>query len=360
MDIVATSAPNRTVYSSCVNAVLQAAMELGADSEEILAQVGIKPDYLFDPDKRHPLEKLIALYELAERTTTSPDIGIYAGRVDYINRINMQLYVQMVCKTFEDFLRRAPSPLRYEGDIGDYVGHRTADYVGIQWVPLDGTDNACRYLTDQMLTLAVMSIGSLSVRPIEIIETHFTYPRPANTALLQAVFGSELRFDMPVSCVRYPLKNLDRPLTQIYSSWVRPICQSVMHLFSDRYRDDQLLTRLHQILLQQLPAGDISIDSVAEALNLSRRTLQRRLAERGCVFQELLQSVRIDLSHHYLSDQQLSVTDVAMLLGYSDHASFSSAFKSWRGLSPKDYRSGIPQTLQQAGASLNDRTIPHG
>jgi len=99
-----------------------------------------------------------------------------------------------------------------------------------------------------------------------------------------------------------------------------------------------LLSNLKQSIVQYLPEGEVTIDKLASKLNISRRTLQRRLSDRDTNFLSILQEVRSKVALRYLSDSRLSITEIAFLLGYADQGSFSSAFKSWHGVSPRDYR----------------------
>ena len=66
--------------------------------------------------------------------------------------------------------------------------------------------------------------------------------------------------------------------------------------------------------------------------------MQRRLSERGTQFSQILQDVRLHLAERYLSDKRLTIAEIAFLLGYADQGSFSSAFKSWHGVSPSEFR----------------------
>ena len=91
-------------------------------------------------------------------------------------------------------------------------------------------------------------------------------------------------------------------------------------------------------MLRALPTDELSIDTLAKGLGVSRRTLQRRLTERGTHYMEVLADLRSDLSIRYLADERLGITEIAFMLGYSDQASFSTAFKSWHGMSPSDFR----------------------
>ena len=108
--------------------------------------------------------------------------------------------------------------------------------------------------------------------------------------------------------------------------------------FEDDDPSDQLLSNLKQSIAQYLPEGEVTIDKLAGKLNISRRTLQRRLSDRDTNFLNILQEVRSKVALRYLSDSSLGITEIAFLLGYADQGSFSSAFKSWHGVSPRDYR----------------------
>ena len=78
---------------------------------------------------------------------------------------------------------------------------------------------------------------------------------------------------------------------------------------------------------------------MAKALRMSRRTLQRKLADADLSYQRLVDDTRRDLALRYLDDPQTSVTDVTFLLGFSGQSAFTRAFKRWIGVSPSAYRS---------------------
>lgn len=104
-----------------------------------------------------------------------------------------------------------------------------------------------------------------------------------------------------------------------------------------------------QVTLDALvPQGHTDIGSLARVVGLSVRTLQRRLAEQGRSFRELLARSRIVLARRRLLDPSLRVIDVAFDAGYSDPAHFSCAFRRWTGQSPVAYRTAQATALAQA------------
>lgn len=78
---------------------------------------------------------------------------------------------------------------------------------------------------------------------------------------------------------------------------------------------------------------------LANSMNISVSTLQRRLDEEGTSFQEILEETRKRLAKMYLTEKNLSSTDVAYLLGYKSHSQFFKVFKTWFGVTPKNYQS---------------------
>ncbi|MDX1516030.1 MAG: helix-turn-helix transcriptional regulator [Woeseiaceae bacterium] len=92
------------------------------------------------------------------------------------------------------------------------------------------------------------------------------------------------------------------------------------------------------MLADLMARGEANADAACRALKLSRRTLQRRLKAERTSFQKVLKEVRRELSVRYLRDGRLKALEVAMLLGYSNFSSFTTAFKSWYNMPPAAYR----------------------
>ncbi len=94
------------------------------------------------------------------------------------------------------------------------------------------------------------------------------------------------------------------------------------------------------MLMPVLHTGDISMDSIAEKMAVSRQTLFRRLKAEDATFEKVLDELRHRLALHYLGGRKASVNETAYLVGFSDPAAFSRAFKRWTGKSPSEMRGG--------------------
>lgn len=97
-------------------------------------------------------------------------------------------------------------------------------------------------------------------------------------------------------------------------------------------------SRVVEVLQKRIGHAPLSIGHVAEDLNLSKRTLQRRLQQQDISFAELRDQVRFHYSIDYLIKQHLSIDSISASLDFSDRTSFTNAFKRWTGLSPSTFR----------------------
>nr|MDQ3744920.1 AraC family transcriptional regulator [Acidobacteriota bacterium] len=96
--------------------------------------------------------------------------------------------------------------------------------------------------------------------------------------------------------------------------------------------------RVESLLLPVLHTGEASMDMIARKLGISRQTLFRKLKAEGVTFEQVLDGLRHQMALHYLNGKKVSVNETAYLVGFSDPASFSRAFKRWTGASPRTMR----------------------
>ena len=330
--------PSWSLYSPFVSSIVQAGEHLGAPMDGLLVKVGIDKHLLKDTSQRFAVSQVFRLYDLVADACDTPDLGLYLGRIGYIEGLNLQLYMSTVCGTFREYLNLMPSLLRTTGDIGEVLMQADKQFLRLEWHPLWPPSAQQRFLSDTVLTNSAAIVNSLCLLPVPVMQANFSYSEPQDLTLLRTTFGDNLHFNQPMSCLYFARDSLDYPLTRLDGDLTSTLARRGDHLFTEDEPPDPFLNQLRKTLLRLLPQGGINIDRVAEELNLSRRTLQRRLSERDTQFQQVLQQVRADLAIRYRADERLTVTEIAFLLGYSEPGSFSAAFKSWHGISPLEHR----------------------
>jgi AraC-like DNA-binding protein len=107
----------------------------------------------------------------------------------------------------------------------------------------------------------------------------------------------------------------------------------------------QFVRAVQQAIVHTLPIG-APADAVATRLNLSRRTLQRRLTDAGCSYRQLLEGLRERHACHLLDDPSLSIKEIAFLLGYAEQSAFNHACLRWNQMSPRQLRHSFGANYQ--------------
>ena len=116
------------------------------------------------------------------------------------------------------------------------------------------------------------------------------------------------------------------------------LLQKVRALQARQEAMDTLQARIRALLENNSYLGVPSLPEVAANLQMSARSLQRRLREEGVSFGEITESVRKTMAIHYLHGSVYPLKEISYLLGYNELSAFSRAFKRWTGTSPLDYR----------------------
>jgi AraC-like DNA-binding protein len=128
-----------------------------------------------------------------------------------------------------------------------------------------------------------------------------------------------------------------KPLATANPELVRINDQVVVDYLADLDRND-VVSRVRSKIAEHLPTGRIDEAEIAAAINLSQRSLQRRLSEQQMPFTRVLEDTRRELSREYVRDPQRSINEIAYLLGFAEPGNFSRAFKRWYGKTPSQYR----------------------
>jgi len=175
-------------------------------------------------------------------------------------------------------------------------------------------------------------------------------PDPAAAARIAEALGLRPRYGAAITRASFDAALLDAPIASHDPALLPLLEQHAARLLQARQQAlaaNGLADAVTMQLRELLPRGESRLEAVAQALQLSPRTLQRRLAELGQPFQQLLDATRRELADAHLRDASLSLTEVAFLLGYSEHSSFTHAHRGWHGESPQARRARL---LAQAPA----------
>jgi len=172
----------------------------------------------------------------------------------------------------------------------------------------------------------------------DIIPLHVTTPKlPKDTTAYQDYFGCSIEEANTVS-LTFSAPDMAKPFAtqnnQMWQYFEGQLNQRLENLNQDATTSQ----KVKGVLLEAIPSGDYSVDTVAMQLHMSKRTLQRKLSLEKANFKDILQEVRIELADHYLEKSTLPLGEISFLLGFHEANSFIRAYQHWKGVSPGSYR----------------------
>jgi AraC-like DNA-binding protein len=171
------------------------------------------------------------------------------------------------------------------------------------------------------------------------LEVWFKHEEPGDVSAYRAIFAhAKLVFGAAFDGFVSNATLLDEPMPTANASLHGVLRAHAEHLLAEYASSENFVERVSADILGSLRAGGSTAEGTAARLGMTRRTLTRRLAERGTSYSELLKEARYRTAMHYLRHTAHSVEDIAFLLGFSECPPFIRAFKRWSGYPPLAYR----------------------
>lgn len=174
------------------------------------------------------------------------------------------------------------------------------------------------------------------------VQVHFEHSIVGREKSLARFFGAPVLGNQAANQVVMFNQDLERPFYCATGGQDQRLhsvleCHLLALLGPEGAASQDIATQANEIIARRLGRGAVDCDSIAAALDLSSRSLRRRLAEEGTCFRNLLQEARQARAQALLQSLDLPLSAVAQGLGYSDQATFSRAFKEWTAVSPRRY-----------------------
>lgn len=170
------------------------------------------------------------------------------------------------------------------------------------------------------------------------IEVHFEHPRPEFWKEHEAAFDAPVYFSQPTNALLFRPELLERPMPGRDLQLLTMMQTCLESLGSHRHGSDGMVDRVKTAIRVNLPGGYPSLDHIAQMLRVMPAIIQRELAEQGLTYKDAVETTRQSLAQMYLDQRQLPLTEIALLLGYSELSAFTRAFTRWTGVSPSAYR----------------------
>ncbi|WP_152223607.1 AraC family transcriptional regulator ligand-binding domain-containing protein [Pseudomonas sp. SCB32] len=313
----------------------------GVNSERLCLGLGFTVEELQDPAQRISYRQAVSMIQRALAALPERGLGLWVGHHNVLGTLGLLGHVLSLCRTLRDAF-----------EIGRRFQHTTGSMAVCNL--LEGPEESfveveCRLPYADVQVFAVEEFfASLLVYNRTLIGTgfqplrfEFTHTAPSYEAEYVRLLGPNLHFGCLHNRMVIASHWLDLQLPSHHPVALR---QALKLLESECAQVQQrmgLLETVERAIARDLPYGS-HIDKVASDLNMSSRTLRRRLSEHDMTFDALQEQVRRARAMSLLGNPEMPIERIAEALGYSDVRGFRRAFKRWTGLSPSGFRDEVP------------------
>jgi len=325
--------------------VLRQAEQLGLDPDQLLASAKLSREELEDPDSRIQAGKNIQLWRSVLAAIDDVDLGIRLGAELKIKDVGLVGYAMMHSANLGEALGRLARFGRILSDDFPPRLRTTGSRVVFSIEPLPELRVTMSRLADFDLAALLTILREITGLDLVPMEAHFPYREPsAGLEAHRGFFAGRLLFDQPEVGLVFKRENLKLPVRTADAELGRYLETLAEQVLESLVLGGTLSERVERTLWSQIKEGRPQLETVASALAMSSRTLQRRLREEGTSFVTLLDDFRHRFSLLLLEDRELAVYEVAYLLGYSEPSTFYRAFRRWTQFSPQEYRASMEKT----------------
>ena len=333
------SSAHFTIISSWVLLIARALDARGYDSKILFRQAGLDHARLSVAGARFAYAGVRRLWELAAETTGDPAFGLEVANFWHPTTLHSLGCAWMASESLEEAYQRT---LRYARFINTgahdiFKTSQTAEGYGFLFdtsgLDFDPPQVAAEAGLAMIYNMSRAAYGS----NFRALGVSLRRDRPDCADRFREYFDAPVTFSAPRNELWMDPEQVTERLITANPEMVRVNDQVLIDYLARLDRQDVIM-QVRSCLAERLPGGGIHEADIASSINLSQRSLQRRLKEKKVSFSSLLADTRRELSRDYLSDPQHSVNEVAYLLGFSEPGNFSRAFKRWYGQTPSEYR----------------------
>lgn len=311
--------------------------QLGGDPRRILEHHGMDPQAIQDPDSYIDCQSLVDVLEYCSGYFNDSLFGLRLARQQAPDVFGC---VTALCRAAASFREAIHCFIDYIPVVHSPVASMELiegrEITELRWgVSADLGFNIQANYQAALLDMSLLHLaGGRSFRASYVKLTVDT--RPKDLSEIERTLGCRFYGRAKHNAIAFPTAILDQPVAS-----ANKLLFSLLGGYLSRVKAASRTTiveRVEDYVRGSLASGNCSVERCARKLGTSVRTLQAHLSDFSLKFSDILEAQRMELAEGYLQQPQLSLDEVAALLGYSEQSSFGRAFKRWTGSTPQRFR----------------------
>ena len=347
-----------TIGAGFARGLMALAVAKGADGGALAERSGIAPAELDDQDARIPFAKYVALMRAGQALCRDPALALHYGEAIDLSEISIVGLICHAAETMFDAFKQLNRFGRLVVEVdgaGDRFQH-IREGSRLWLVDTRRNPNDFPELTESTFARMVCRTRQFG-DTVFAREVHVTHAAPGHRAEYDRIFQAPIVFESDRNALLVDPAWLTHRIALAPRYVFGILSEHAEQLLASLESSKTLRGRVESLLMPILHNGEANVATVAAQLGLSRQTLFRRLKAEGTSFEKLLDELRQTLALHYLAGRKVSVNETAYLVGFSDPAAFSRAFKRWTGSSPRGFiaTSRQPEAAHRPGPGSTER-----
>lgn len=309
----------------------------GLDSGAVFSEAGIDPAVIKSPDNRVPGDAMQRLWSIAVDATGNDAIGIAFAENFRPGALHGLGFSLSVSETLYDGFLRLVRYFRVICNVGEVILDEDGDQIRL-WLRLPVPAGiAVDAGLDAGLALFVQLCRNAKGHDFNADLVELQRRTPTHVAKFHDFFRCPISFRSPENVLLFRRSDLEKRLPLANTALARASDRVVID-YLKRFDQNNIVSQVRSSIIESLPSGAPNQQQIAELLNKSPRSLQRKLAAENTTFSKLVDQIRSELARQYLSESHRSIGEISYLLGYSEPGNFARSFKSWTGQTPNHYR----------------------
>lgn len=328
-----------TINTVTIPGLINLAIKHGVSADKLLQEVGIGLEQVGDPNASITLEKLDLLYEACGRATGNPAFGLYLGNVARFDTLNLVGSVIATSGSIREALLDFQHFRELVHPFMDFRLEERDNETAVIYAPVNPIPMMMKSTYSEMFLAGIYKIAlSLTEKGFNLVRAEFAHPAPEYKQLYVDIFKTNVVFNQTHSALIFQTTTMNAPLLGAYPPLHRNLKIQAEKQLANLHSHKSLEKQITTYLLENIGHGMLSMEEVAQKLNITTRTLQRRLKKENTSYIMLRERVRFDLAQQYLEDPTITMDEIAAHLGFSEPTNFYHAFKRWAGISPGEHR----------------------
>ena len=326
-----------TTLAATTTALAAALQTYGCEPRAVFARAGLDLDLVRQPGARFPFARMHRLWTVAREASGDPCIGLQAARQLKPQALHALGLSWMASQTLRDgFMRMARYSHIANTALKIEITETRSEIRLAPRLTARGIETAAEAM-DAALAFIVSLCRLITTRHFAPDKVVFRREPGPHADQYIAFFASPVYFGQAEDALYFDAVKAREPIPAGNEEVAREV-DRIAERYLATLQPSRVQDKVREILLTLLPSGEADQRTIARNLNRSVSTLQRQLKAEGSSYRKVLDETRQTMALRLVKEGQHSLGQIAYLLGFSDQANFSRAFRRWTGGPPTEFR----------------------